>query len=49
MFKRMYFMLFNKVTDAIKALELGNALQALEILIRAQQEAEALYTDGTEE
>ena len=46
MFKRMYLLLFNRVTDAIEAIEHGNAAQARTVLIRAQQDAEALYIDG---
>ncbi len=49
MFKRMYLMLFNRITDAIGAMERGDAEQAMTILIRAQQDAEELYTEGTEE
>lgn len=49
MFKQMYLLLFNRVTDAIEALEHGNAVQAKRILIRAQQEAEELYGEGIEE
>ena len=49
MFKRMYLLLFNQITDAIKALEQGDAAQAKILLIRAQQDAENLYIEGTEE
>ena len=49
MFKKMYLLLFNRVSDAIKALEHGDAEQARTILIRAQREAETLYVEGTEE
>lgn len=49
MFKRMYLLLFRRVTEAIEALALGDAAQARAILILAQQEAEALYIEGTEE
>lgn len=49
MFKRMYFLLFNRITDALKALERGDAAQARAILIHAQQDAEELYTDGAKE
>jgi len=48
MFKRMYLLLFNRITDAIMALECGNVLQAKSILLRAQQEAENLYLDAAE-
>ena len=49
MFQRMYRMLFNRITDAIEALECRDIEQARSILIRAQQEAEELYIEGTEE
>lgn len=48
MFKQMYFLLFNRITDAIEALRRGNSEKAREILIRAQQDAEELYVEGTE-
>ena len=49
MFKRMYLLLFNRISDALEALEHGSAEQASAILIRAQQDAEELYLKGTEE
>ena len=49
MFKRMYLLLFNRVTDAIEAIERGDAAQAGSILVRAQQDAEALYIEGKTE
>lgn len=49
MFKRLYFLLFNRITDSLEALERGGAAQARSILIRAQQDAEELYIEGTEE
>jgi len=49
MFKRMYFLLFSRITDAIAALECGDTVQARSILILAQQDAEELYLEGTEE
>ncbi len=49
MFKRMYFLLFNRITDAIKALDRDCSEQAREILIRAQQDTERLYVEWTEE
>ena len=49
MFKKMYLALFNRVTEAIEAVERGSAEQARTILIRAQQDAEELYVEGTEE
>lgn len=49
MFKRMYFMLFNRTTDAITAIERGDTEQARTILLRAQQDAEEVYIEDTEE
>lgn len=49
MFKKMYLLLFNRITDAIEALERGDTAQAKSILIRAQQDAEEVYIEGTEE
>ena len=46
MFKRMYLLLFNRIKDALKALEGGDAEQARVILICAQQDAEKLYLEG---
>lgn len=43
-YKTMYLHLFNRVSDAICALEV-NFGQAKELLIRAQQEAEERYLD----
>ena len=48
MFKKMYLLLFNRITDAIDALEHGG-VEARAILIRAQQDAEELYIEGTED
>ena len=42
-FKEMYLHLFNRVTDALEALEAGNAARAKALLIAAQQECEARY------
>ena len=48
MFKRMYLRLFNRITEAIEALEHGDAVQAKAILIRAQQDAEQQYMESEE-
>ena len=47
-YKKLYFHLFNVLTDAIEEIETGNAFTARDMLIRAQQEAEELYIDGEE-
>lgn len=46
LWKRMYLLLFNRVTDALEALGRGERDKAATILIRAQQDCEALYLDG---
>jgi len=42
-YKKLYYKLFNAVTDALEALEQLNVGQAKELLLRAQQETEELY------
>ena len=49
MFKKMYLLLFNRVTDAIEALARGETEEARALLIRAQQACEEIYIEGTEE
>ena len=49
MFKKMYLLLFNRVIEAIEALESGDTRSARTILIRAQQDAEELYMEGQDE
>ena len=44
-FKKMYFCLFNAITDALWAIEKQDFARAQAILIQAQQRAEALYLD----
>ena len=43
-----YTLLFNRVTDAIKALEQQNYGTAKDMLVKAQQEAEELYIEAGE-
>ena len=45
MFHRMYLLLFNRITDALKALDRGDAASARAILMQAQQEAEELFME----
>ena len=47
-FKKMYFTLFNQITDAMEALESKNYGQAEEILRRAQQQAEEQFISQDE-
>ena len=44
-YKKLYFHLFNVLTDAIEEIETGNIFTARDILIKAQQETEELYMD----
>ena len=48
MYEKMYFTLFNAVTDALEAMEAQNFGQAKDLLIAAQQRCEELYLDGEE-
>ena len=45
----MYLVLFHGITDAVRALERGDAALARSILIRAQRDAEELYIEGAGE
>lgn len=47
-FERMYFLLFNSITDALRELESGNSKLAMEMLTEAQQRAEEMYIQGDE-
>ena len=44
-YKKLYFHLFNAVTDALRAMEQQNYGQAAALLIAAQQETEEMYMD----
>lgn len=44
-YEKMYYHLFNAVTDALNALEQKNYGQAEEILKAAQQESEEIYLE----
>ena len=44
-YQQMYALLFNAVTDALAQLDRQNYGTAREILIQAQQKAEALYLE----
>ena len=45
-YKKMYFHLFNRITDALEHLEKNHIADAREILIRAQQEGEEMYVSA---
>lgn len=46
LYKKMYLQLFNRVTDALTALEGQDADRAANILYTAQQTCEQLYIDN---
>ena len=45
-YKKLYFALFNALTDAVESLEAQNISLALDLLKTAQQEAEDLYIES---
>ncbi|MBQ8831232.1 MAG: hypothetical protein IJ017_06505 [Oscillospiraceae bacterium] len=45
-YQKLYTMLFNSITDALKMLDRLDILTAKEVLIEAQQKAEEEYIDG---
>ena len=47
-YKKMYFTLFNRISEAIRAIELENSELARNLLCVAQQEAEELYLEDEE-
>ena len=48
-YKKLYFHLFNTITDALQAIEQQNYGQASHLLITAQQETEEMYMDEDDE
>ena len=46
LYKKMYLQLFNRVTDALTALERQDADRAANILYTAQKTCEQLYIDN---
>ena len=44
-YKKLYFHLFNAVTDAVEDIRNGDWVAARDILIRAQQETEEMYLE----
>ena len=48
-FPKYYTRLFNGITDAIEALQAQNYVKAQDILIRAQQDAEEMYLEDTDD
>ena len=49
MYKKMYFHLFNAVTDALAQMERQNFGAAAELLVQAQQTCEEIYLDAEDE
>lgn len=51
MYKKMYLLLFNAITDALRLLETGNVWELKKVLMNAQSEAEEIYIswDGDED
>ena len=48
-YKTLYFYLFNRITDALELLSKGSRLDAMKLLIAAQQEAEERYISTQED
>ena len=48
-YKKMYYRLFNSITDALAALEQQNFGAAAEILRQAQIDSEEIYLDAEDE
>lgn len=48
MYKKLYFLMFNRITDAVDALKEGRNDDALQMLTDAQSEAEQIFMDGSE-
>ena len=46
-FEKQYYVLFNRVTDAIRELQSNHPAQALDIWVRAQQDGEEGYVSCT--
>ena len=49
MYRKMYYTLFNAVTDALNAMEQQNYGQARALLVAAQQQSEEIFMDSEEE
>ena len=48
-FPKYYTRLFNGITDALEALQKQNYIQAQDIFIKAQQDAEEMYLEDTDD
>lgn len=49
MYKKMYHLMFNAATDALRLLEEGNVWDAKKVLMDAQCEAEEIYISAEED
>ena len=45
-FEKLYLLLFNAVTDALRLMQSGLTQEASELLIKAQQSSEELYINS---
>ena len=48
-FPKYYTRLFNGITDALEALRDQNYIKAQDLLIKAQQDAEEMYLEDTDD
>ena len=48
-YQKLYALLFNAVTDAVRELDALNVGRARELLVAAQREAEERYIEGEED
>lgn len=48
MYKKLYYLMFNRITDAVKALKEGRSNDALQMLTDAQSEAEQIFMEESE-
>ena len=46
MYRKMYYTLFNAITDALELMEQGEVEKAKRLLEEAQQASEELYMEG---
>ena len=49
LYRKLYYKLFGILADAVELLEAGNVWQAKDLLMKTQQEAEALYIESDED
>lgn len=48
MYKKLYYLMFNRITDAVNALKEGQSNDALQTLTDAQSEAEQIFIEESE-